>query len=228
VHKFQTRPLTLLRRPQASGMHLLADLTDLVLPRYCAGCQAPGVLICADCLGAGPRTVTGRVDAPVVAGAEYAGGLRAALLRYKERGRRDLVRPLSGLLTEAVRALARGGDVTLVPIPSAPGAARRRGGDHVSRLARRAGGRLRLPVSQVLRLTRVVADQVGLSAGERRTNLAGALRCCGPPLGSAVVVDDILTTGATVGEAIRALEAARWPVMGVAVVAVTPSPPTPP
>jgi predicted amidophosphoribosyltransferase len=209
-------------------MRVLAELTDLVLPRYCAGCRSPGVLICANCLGSGPRAVHDRADVPVMAGAEYADGLRAALLRYKERGRRDLAGQLSGLLVQAVRALTPGRDATLVPIPSSAIAARRRGGDHVSRLARRAGRRLRVPVSHVLGLTRVVADQAGLSATERRGNLAGALRCCGPPAGPAVIVDDILTTGATVVEAIRALRVVQWPVVGVAVVAVTPNLSMPP
>lgn len=208
-------------------MRVLAELTDLLLPRYCAGCQSPGVLICADCLGVDPRAVPGRADVPVIAGAAYAGGLRAALLRYKERGRRDLAGPLSALLAEAVTALALGGDATLVPIPSSPIAARDRGGDHVSRLAQRASRQLRLPVNDVLELTRVVADQAGLSAAQRRANVAGGLRCCRLPAGPAVVIDDIITTGATVAEAIRALRAARWPVIGVAVVAATPSPSAP-
>jgi predicted amidophosphoribosyltransferase len=209
-------------------MGVLAELTDLLLPRYCAGCQSPGVLICADCLGVDPRAVPGRIEVPVIAGGAYAGGLRAALLRYKERGRRDLAGPLSSLLAEAVVELRPVAGAALVPIPSSPVAARQRGGDHVSRLAQRAGRRLGLPVREVLRLTRIVADQAGLNAAERRTNLAGGLRCCGPPAGPAVVVDDILTTGATVAEAIRALRVAQWPVIGAAVVAATPHPSAPP
>jgi predicted amidophosphoribosyltransferase len=69
-----------------------------------------------------------------------------------------------------------------------------------------------------------VQDSAGLRIDERRANLAGAMaarpapNACGP----VVVVDDIVTTGATLAEAIRALRCAGWPVTGAAVVAATP------
>jgi predicted amidophosphoribosyltransferase len=170
------------------------------------------------------------VPAGAWAATPYDGPIRAALLAYKERGRRDLAGALAALLARAGRAaLAAGGPdppqrIVLVPVPSARSAATARGGDHVRRLARRAAVATGLRVApDALRLTRAVRDSAGLDSGARSANLADAMAAVpAPPEVSALVVDDIVTTGATVREARRALQAAGWPVTGAAVVAATP------
>ena len=84
-----------------------------------------------------------------------------------------------------------------------------------------------LRVAPVLRHARTVRDQAGLAAAARRENMAGALqvssarRVTGRPC---IVVDDVLTTGATAGEAARALRASGARVMAVSVVSVTSRP----
>jgi predicted amidophosphoribosyltransferase len=194
---------------------LAADLIDLVLPRRCVGCQAPGVGLCARCGAPNVLSIdTGAV--PTIAAAAYDGAVRTALLAYKERGRRDLARPLRTLLAVALEPYD--GSAVLVPVPSSAAARRARGGDHVTRLLPR--GRRS---SRALRLTRVVRDSAGLDVEARATNLAGALGAAPPPRpgASAVIVDDIVTTGSTLAEAARALRAAGWRVNGAAVVAAT-------
>jgi predicted amidophosphoribosyltransferase len=155
--------------------------------------------------------------------------VRAALLAYKERGRRDLVAPLADLLATSVFGVldqqrAPPGRVLLVPVPSVRSAAAVRGGDHVARLARRTAVRTGLRVApDALALTRSPQDSAGLGIAERAANLAHAMVARSPAVrAGAVVVDDIVTTGATLGEAARALAAAGWPVIGAAVVAATP------
>ncbi|WP_399143090.1 ComF family protein [Streptomyces sp. NBUA17] len=175
---------------------------------------------------------------PVVhAAAPYADEVRAALLAHKERGMLALTAPLGAALAGAVRAGLRdlgagGGDgfpgpgpgrgpvpVLLVPVPSARRAVRTRGHDPARRIALAAAGELRRTgvsarVSAVLRQRHAVADQSGLDARQRLDNLTGALAVvpggarllCGG--GTVVLVDDLMTTGASLTEAVRAVRAA--------------------
>ncbi|MGY0067757.1 ComF family protein [Streptomyces sp. QTS137] len=166
------------------------------------------------------------------AAARYADEVRATLLAHKERGALALSRPLGEALAKAVRGGLRGavrrdsgepsgplhgdrGTVLLVPVPSARRAVRARGHDPALRIARAAAGALRrqgVPASVLpaLRQRRGVADQSGLDARERLANLAGALVVapgCGRLLreGQVVLVDDLMTTGASLAEAARAV-----------------------
>ncbi|MEO9138222.1 MAG: phosphoribosyltransferase family protein [Jatrophihabitans sp.] len=225
-------------------------LLELVLPRHCVGCRRPGVALCGECApGDGiHRLQIAGLD--VVAAGRYADGLRAALLAYKERGRRDLARPLGRQLGAAVAqsvaarqrgavARARAPQVVLVWPPSSPAVVAARGGDHLGRLARHAAVLAGVRVAPgVLVPTRQVLDSAGLGIAARAENLRGSMRALPPP-GSrprtapggasllsagavAVVVDDIVTTGATLREAGRALAEAGWTVFAAAVVAATP------
>ncbi|MFG2968714.1 ComF family protein [Streptomyces sp. NPDC048288] len=113
------------------------------------------------------------------------------------------------------------GPVLLVPVPSAPWAVRARGHDPVRRIALAAAAELRrggtsARVAPVLGQRRAVADQSGLNSRQRRANLAGALEVTagGGRLlagGRVVLVDDLVTTGATLAEAARAVREATGP-----------------
>ncbi|MFD6230817.1 ComF family protein [Streptomyces sp. NPDC060232] len=205
------------------------ELAGLVLPVDCAGCGAVRVLVCADCRGAlsgaaaGPVSPSPRPEGlPVVqAAAAYEGAVRDVLLAHKERGALPLAGVLGAALAAAVLAGGAGpgqGEVALVPVPSARRQVRARGHDPARRIALAAAGRLRragVParVAPVLGLRRAVADQAGLGARQRRENLAGALavRRDGTRLtrgARIVLVDDVVTTGATLAEAARAVRAA--------------------
>ncbi len=207
-------------------MSAVAALVDLVLPRSCVGCGSHLGVLCPRCV---PHLPALRATSGAWAAAAYDGAVRTALLAYKERGRRDLAAPLAGLLARAVGAAIAAersppGTAVLVPVPSARSVAAARGGDHVLRLARRAAPACGVRLARdALTLTRSVRDSAGLGSAERYANLAHAITARPAPQGvAAIIVDDIVTTGSTLREARRALDAAGWAVLGSAVVAATP------
>lgn len=194
---------------------------DLVLPLQCGGCGAPSTRWCDACAAAldvradEPHVVTPRLDpgVPVFALGRYAGPRRRAIVALKEHGRRDLVGPLSRPLALGIHRLTTWGilgePLTLVPAPTRRAAARRRGGDPVARIAAAAtAASPRHGVAAVLRTGGLVRDSVGLSTTARERNIAGRVRLTDAvPCGEILLVDDILTTGATAREAVRALAA---------------------
>lgn len=211
--------------PGSQPVSLPAALLDLLLPTVCVGCAEPGTSWCGRCRPrTGPPVRLGdRQLPPSYALADYRGAVRAALLGYKERGRRDLATALGEWLADGLEALPDGvrrgvtapdGSWWLVPVPSRRRAAARRGGQHVAAVAHRAAAVLAargrpVVVATALRMSRGARDSVGLDAAARRANLAGRVvfrpAAAPPPNTPVVLVDDIVTTGATAGACVAGL-----------------------
>lgn len=203
-------------------------MLDLVLPLECGGCGAPSTRWCDNCarqlaVDAGdPQLIAPRLDpgVPVFSLGRYAGARREAIVAVKEHGRTDLVAPLAAALAAGLAQLLTWGVVdtplTLVPAPTRRAAARRRGGDPVTRMAGQASaGHHAVTVAQALRLRAFTQDSVGLSPAARQRNINGRVRLTTAVGGDILLVDDIVTTGATACASVRVLETAGAHVAGV-------------
>ncbi|WP_150239110.1 ComF family protein [Nocardiopsis quinghaiensis] len=210
----------------------LAALLDLLLPHPCAGCAGPSGPLCGGCLAVlerRPHRCAPRPGCPPVwAAGPYAGHHRRVLLAYKEGGADALATPLGARLAAAHTASGLAApDTLLIPVPG-------RGPPHdprapVTRLTLTclagAGGADAGRMVPLLRYRGRPRRQAGLGRAERLANRVGAFVADRPEAsgtalgGAAVVVDDVLTTGATVAEATRALRVRGIRVTGAIVLA---------
>ena len=176
-----------------------------------------------------PRVVSPRIDpgVPVLALGRYAGARRHAIVATKDRGRTDLIAPLAQALALGVDRLLGWGlldvPLTIVPAPTRSWAARRRGGDPVTRVATLAtSGHPHITVVRALRMTALARDSAGLDSAARERNIAGRVRLTRrrlPADHEVLLVDDIVTTGATARESVRILQAAGARVCAVLALA---------
>ncbi|OMC44123.1 phosphoribosyltransferase [Mycobacterium sp. IS-2888] len=210
-------------------------MLDLLLPLECGGCGAPATRWCDACAielavkPDEPHLINPRIDprAPVFALGRYAGARRQAILALKEHGRGDLVAPLARVMAIGLHRLLTWGmletPLTIVPAPTRRSAARRRGGDPVARLAAAAvAAHPDVLVVPALRMAALARDSVGLRPAARERNIAGRVLLRGRPglqRTEVLIVDDIVTTGATARESVRVLRSAGVRVAAVLAIA---------
>ncbi|WPF66645.1 MULTISPECIES: ComF family protein [unclassified Corynebacterium] len=196
---------------------------ELLLPRRCAGCGVAGEVLCPRCRlvwAQPPQRVTASLDplVPVWSMGVYGGPRQRTIVSLKERGNRAVAGHIGAALAAGLEYLRARGELpeeaVALPAPTRARSARLRGGDHVTACCRAAG----IPVAAGrLRYRGGVHDSVGLSAQERRRNVAGAVRIGGVLPPRVVLIDDVLTTGATIGAAAALLLAQGIEVDGAVV-----------
>lgn len=225
----------------------LSAALDLLLGSECAACGRPGRVLCPGCAqqlrvpAIRAKSLRVAVDGrmttvPVWAGASYRPVAGKLVIAFKDRGAWSLRGSLADLAHSALGALvndlemAERSELLIVPVPGSRRRAQERGIDHTRALASALARRSAVPWQPLLTRRGESADQIGLGAMARGEAQRGTMaahsrpsRAHQPAGGPAVVVlDDVLTTGATAIEAIRALRIAGHHVAGVVCAAHTP------
>ena len=202
-------------------------LVDLVFPPSCLSCRRPGVrFLCATCEQAFPwiaqmcarcgrpvvRSVSGCADCrdPVSAfrvarsPAAYRGVARDVLMSFKLGGERRAAREMARMMAGCAQTM-RADAITFVPASRA--SMTERGFNTAHELARPLSRIVGLPAVRLLRKVRETADQASLDRAGRRVNLDGAFASARSPR-RVLLIDDVMTTGATADACARALRAA--------------------
>jgi ComF family protein len=206
--------------PVPFALSALRALGALLFPRECAACPSPAAGASPFCLGCGEPIpyAEGELDAlPILSAGRYAPPLSLAIARIKFEDRPDLVSSLSRLLLPALRPLGLVASDAFVPVPLHRARLVERGYNQSGLLARAlasaTGARF---VPELLERTRRTEQQARLGRDERRDNVADAFVARRAWAGGRVVlVDDVVTTGATALACVRALKTA-----GLAPIAV--------
>jgi predicted amidophosphoribosyltransferase len=190
---------------------------ETLLPSTCAGCRKVGRAICADCLDElrpNPRRVVRGISG--WSAIDYGSIATNTINAFKEHGRTALLGDFCKLLDE----IEISDGVVLVGLPSAQNATRKRGFVPAELLAERLARRRLLRSAHALVFNRKIDDQAKLSKLEREANLVGAM-LAKPVTGAVVLIDDVVTTGASLNEAARAMAAAGNQVVGFVTIAET-------
>jgi ComF family protein len=202
---------------------LLNSLLTTLFPDRCGGCARLGELLCQRCRAAlapyprAPERLPASLDGVRVAFV-FASPLREVVHQFKYRRVRRLAQPLGQLMAAHLAAQPLMIEAVL-PVPLHPQRLAERGFNQAEALAQEVGHALDRPLARGLERMRATEQQAHLDARQRADNVRGAFRwrAATPPPRRLLIVDDVLTTGATIGACAEVLrEAGAEAVYGLA------------
>ena len=207
-------------------MRSIGSLSELIFPVRCLGCSVLGIEICELCRASWSRHIyrtQGLADGkhfPIYSAVRYSAVASKVLMKSKEDSLSVADNLIIASLSYALGYFQKEiGNGFLVPVPSRISASRKRGRKYINQMIEGLG----ITPLDLLAHNRAVRDQSNLRAMERIKNLAGALVINSDahqvinkytPGISVIVVDDLVTTGATLSEAVRALRTGGFHVLG--------------
>ena len=196
----------------------LKSLTQLIYPPHCLICFKVGNNLCKSCLVNWQQKIKSEkfLTIPHFFTNHYNSDSMKVILAAKENGnqtaRNLLANSIAHSLTYAIDQLKIVGELSLVTIPSRSSAIRKRGRDHITELATEIisieeSKAIKISHQNILHLTKQVKDQSNLNKSQRIQNMSGAYLAIYPEssISNLIIIDDLITTGASIHEAIRAL-----------------------
>jgi predicted amidophosphoribosyltransferase len=211
-------------------MNIFAELSSLIFPARCYGCNSLGLTICPICRREWtPHYYKTHINTLHVHSALFYTPIASKIiLAAKENGLQGaddlLIAAIVHVLNKAQLDKARldQGCFTLVPVPSSKQSQRRRGRSFIVDLTMAISQQIGITVNDCLQVSRPVFDQSGLTRKQRSSNMyeAFSLKPGSILRGDAILIDDVVTTGATLREAVRALNSQSFQGFG-SVCAVT-------
>ena len=206
-------------------MQILSELSDLLYPLRCYGCKALGIAICSECRREWiPHYYKSQLsELNVHSALLYTTTASKVILAAKENGIDGADDLLIAAIIHVLKIVQKDRDyLTLVPVPSSKQSQRRRGRSFIVDLTQTISQNTGIGINDCLQVARRVSDQSGLTRPERISNMGGAfsLKPAAILRGDLILIDDVVTTGATLHEAARALNSQGFRAFG-SVCAVT-------
>ena len=206
-------------------MHILSELSDLIYPIRCYGCKALGITICSQCRREWiPHYYKSRLnELNVYSALLYTPTASKVILAAKENGLEGADDLLMTAIIHVLKIVRKDKEYfTLVPVPSSKQSQRRRGRSFIVDLTQRISQNTGVAMNDCRQVARRVSDQSGLTRGQRISNMRGAFSLMPGAIlrGDLILIDDVVTTGATLKDAARALNSQGFHAFG-SVCAVT-------
>ena len=185
---------------------MLHLLHQLLAPAVCAGCATPGPAWCARCASMEPTPTRRDIGLVVHSRYPFEGPVRRLIIDWKDEGGAEASRHVIAWFRASILpVLALHPTAVLVPVPASPASRRRRGGPVLAEAVRAAVPEVEMHETLVSACSR--RDQTGLGRVDRARNLAASMRWIGVADRPIILVDDLITTGATLRESARAIRA---------------------